>query len=487
MINIKDIEPKVLWSHFSDLNAIPRPSKKEDRIITFMMNFGQNLGLQTIKDKVGNVIIKKPASVGMENYKTVILQSHLDMVHQKNDETEFDFNNQGIEMYVDGDWVKANGTTLGADNGIGVASIMAILSSTNITHPALEALFTIDEETGMTGAKGLDPSIFDGEILLNLDTEDDDELSIGCAGGIDSNTSFSYNQEPVFENAIFIELSVKGLIGGHSGMDIDKGRGNANKLMNRILYYLYSKIQYQLISLKGGSLRNAIPRESKAIITVKENTFETLEIEFNKISQIILKEYRLVETDLFFKSKKVSNTSNSAIKKTELYNILNSIYSVYNGVYRMSPSINGLVESSSNLARVIISEGSFTTESLQRSSSESSKYDIANSIRAAFESAGCSVIQSGEYPGWEPNKESDILNIMISIYKDLFSEEPQVKACHGGLECGIFSKKLPNVDMISFGPNIRGAHSPDEKCQISSVKKFWKYLLCVLKSVPKKN
>lgn len=487
MINIKDIEPKVLWSHFSDLNSIPRPSKKEDRIITFMMNFGQNLGLQTIKDKVGNVIIKKPASIGMENHKTIILQSHLDMVHQKNDETKFDFNNQGIEMYVDGDWVKANGTTLGADNGIGVASIMAILSSTKISHPPLEALFTIDEETGMTGAKGIDPSMFDGEILLNLDTEDDDELSIGCAGGIDTNTSFSYNQEPVYRNAIFIELSVKGLIGGHSGMDIDKGRGNANKFMNRILYHLYSKIQYQLISLRGGSLRNAIPRESKAIITVKDNTFETLKIEFNKISEIILKEYRLVETDLFFKLKKVSNTSNSAIKKAELYNILNTIYSVFNGVYRMNPSINGLVETSSNLARVVISEGSFTTESLQRSSSETSKYDIANSIKGAFKSMGCSVIQSGDYPGWEPNKESAILNIMISIYKDLFCEEPQVKACHGGLECGIFSKHLPNVDMISFGPNIRGAHSPDEKCQISSVQKFWKYLLYVLKSVPKKK
>lgn len=485
-MSVRNLEPKALWNHFADLNAVPRASKKEERVIEFMMDFGKNLGLETIKDKIGNVVIKKPASAGMEDRKTIILQSHLDMVHQKNGDTVFDFDTQGIEMIVDGDWVSANGTTLGADNGIGVATIMALLTSTDIAHPAIEAMFTIDEETGMTGAIELDPSNFSGEILLNLDTEDDDELSIGCAGGIDTNTSYKYAVEPIKSDYVFLELTVKGLLGGHSGMDIDKGRGNANKFMNRALYHLMSTAEFQLVSVDGGSLRNAIPRESTAIIAVNKDFTNGVIAEFNKAADVIKHEFRSIETEVVFTAKEASSDAKEAMTHEELYKVLNAIYAVHNGVFRMSPDIEGLVETSSSLARVIIGEGSFVTQSLQRSSVESTKDDVANTIRAAFESMGCGVVQSGDYPGWQPNKDSAILEIMTKLYRERYNEEPKVAACHAGLECGILMKHLPNVDMISFGPNIRAAHSPDEKCQISSVQKYWEYLLAALKEIPVK-
>lgn len=485
-MTVRDLEPKTLWNHFADLNAVPRGSKKEEQVIEFMMNFGFELGLEVIKDGIGNVVIKKPASSGMETRKTIILQSHLDMVHQKNSDTIFDFDHQGIDMIVEGDWVRANGTTLGADNGIGVATIMAILASTDVDHPAIEAMFTIDEETGMTGAIQLDPSNFSGEILLNLDTEDDDELSIGCAGGIDTNTSYKYQKEPVDIDAVILELSVKGLVGGHSGMDIDKGRGNANKFMNRALYHLFLTVEYQLISIDGGSLRNAIPRESVAIIAVDKDTVSPLISEFQKISDIISAEFKSIELELKCTINYASVEVDYAVEHEELYKILNTIYSVHNGVYRMSPDIEGLVEASSSLARVILYNGSFDTQSLQRSSVESTKGDLANTIRTAFESMGCGVVQSGDYPGWQPNKDSVILDIMANLYSERYDQEPKVKACHAGLECGILLKHLPDVDMISFGPNIRAAHSPDEKCQISSVQKYWGYLLAVLEQIPTK-
>src|SRR5574343_325190 len=448
-MSVRNLEPKALWNHFADLNAVPRPSKKEERVIQFMVDFGNSLGLETKKDAIQNVIIKKPAPPGMENRTTLILQSHIDMVHQKNADTVFDFDQQGIEMIVDGDWVRANGTTLGADNGIGVAAIMAILASTDIAHPAIEAMFTIDEETGMTGAKELDGSNFSGKILLNLDTEDDDELSIGCAGGIDTNTSYKYSQVSLNEGFVKYSLILRGLLGGHSGMDIDKGRGNANKMMTRLLYHLYSLTEIQLISFDGGSLRNAIPREATVVDAVSNDEEAVSSDDFNKM--------------------------------------LNTLYAVHNGVFRMSPDIADLVEASSSLARVIIKDGEFITQSLQRSSVESSKGDVANTIRAAFENMGCAVVQSGDYPGWQPNPNSPILNLMTDLYREMYNEEPQVKACHAGLECGILGKHLPGVDMISFGPNIRAAHSPDEKVQISSVQKFWGYLLETINRTPLAN
>jgi dipeptidase D len=485
-MSVRSLEPKEMWNHFADLNAVPRPSKKEEKVIEFVMNFGKSLGFETLQDKIGNVIIKKPASAGMEDRKTVILQSHLDMVHQKNSSTVFDFETQGIEMIVDGDWVKANGTTLGADNGIGVASIMAVLSSSTISHPAIEAMFTIDEETGMTGAMHLDPSNFSGKILLNLDTEDDDELSIGCAGGIDTNTKFNYKTEKVNADSKVIEIVVNGLLGGHSGMDIDKGRGNANKIMNRILYHLISMIDFQLISLDGGSLRNAIPRESVAVIAVKSNDLAFFSAELEKISTILKEEFKTIELKLAVSSKEIESEE-LAVDKAEVLKIINTIYSVFNGVFRMSPDFEGLVETSSSLARVIVKDGEFITQSLQRSSVESTKDDVANSIRSSFELAGCSVVQNGDYPGWQPNTDSEILSLMTEIYREQFKEEPKVKACHAGLECGILLKHLPDVDMISFGPNIRAPHSPDEKVQISSVQKFWSYYLETLKRIPQKG
>lgn len=480
-MSVAQLEPTALWQHFAALNAVPRPSKKEQRIIAFMKSFGENLGLETIIDKTGNVIIKKPASPGMEHKQTVILQSHLDMVHQKNAETIFDFESQGIEMLVDGDWVKAKGTTLGADNGIGVAAIMAVLSSSDIAHPALEAFFTIDEETGMTGAKEMDAHLLSGTVLLNLDTEDDDELSVGCAGGIDTNTFYTYKEVATNPTDTCFQISIKGLLGGHSGMDIDKGRGNANKWMARILWELQQVQQIHLHDFDGGSLRNAIPREASATVSCAnpalfEQTLETIIADFKN-------EFKSIEPHFVIKAE-INNRPSQMMDTTEFDKILRTLCAVHNGVYRMSPEIEGLVEASSSLARVIIKDGKFTTQSLQRSSVESTKKEVSMALRCAFENMGATVEQSGDYPGWQPNMSSPILQTMTKLYRELFHEEPKVKACHAGLECGLLGEKLPGVDMISFGPNIRAAHSPDEKVQISSVQKFWQYYLASLQQIP---
>lgn len=484
-MSVRNLEPKELWNHFADINAVPRPSKREERIVKYMVDFGNSLGLETKTDAIQNVIIKKPATPGMENRKTVIMQSHLDMVHQKNSDTVFDFETQGIDMYVDGDWVKAKGTTLGADNGIGVASIMTILASKDIPHPAIEAMFTIDEETGMTGALKLDGSNFQGHILLNLDSEDDDELAIGCAGGIDTNTKFYYQEESVKPDAVFLTIAIRGLLGGHSGMDIDKGRGNANKLMNRILYHLISLHEFQLISIDGGSLRNAIPRESTAVIAVNKSILADVKEAISSISSILLHEFKTIEKGLTINLEE-KGEGDKAVTHEDILKVLNVIYTMPNGVFRMSPDIEGLVETSSSLARVIVNDGAFITQSLQRSSVDSSKADIANAIRSGFELAGMAVVQNGDYPGWQPNMDSPILKLMHKMYVDRFQAEPHVRACHAGLECGILGIHLPGVDMISFGPNIRAPHSPDEKVQISSVQKFWGFLLQVLNEIPQK-
>ncbi|WP_127844681.1 aminoacyl-histidine dipeptidase [Psychroflexus aestuariivivens] len=483
--DIKNLEPQVIWSNFAKLNAVPRASKKEDEVIQFMMDFGQNLGLETLKDKAGNVIIKKPATQGMENRKTTVLQSHLDMVHQKNNDTEFDFETQGINMYVDGDWVKADGTTLGADNGLGVATIMAILESNDIPHPPLEALFTIDEETGMTGAKELDDSILDGEILLNLDTEEDDEIGIGCAGGVDISATRFYIEESVPENSSAYKIIVNGLNGGHSGMDIIKGLGNANKLMNRLLFSAYEQVHSRVASIQGGGLRNAIPRESVAVLIVenkhKNELFSTIE----KISEAIKTEYASLEPNLNI-SISECETPKKVMSSDVQDAFLKSIYAAHNGVYRMSPDIDGLVETSNNIAKISVDNGKIEVLCLTRSSVESTKDDLANSLRSAFDLAGFQVELSGDYPGWAPNPDSDILKVVDQIYKTQNNEQAHVAACHAGLECGILGSHYPNMDMISFGPTIRGAHSPDERASISSTQKFWKLTLEVLKQIPLK-
>ena len=480
---VRELEPKAIWENFCDLNAVPRPSKKEERVIQFMIDFGKNLGLNTQKDKIGNVIIKKPASAGMEDRKTVILQSHLDMVHQKNNATNFDFDSEGIRMHVENGWVTADGTTLGADNGLGVAAIMGLLASKDIEHPSLEAMFTVDEETGMTGAKELDPTFYEGEILLNLDTEEDDELSIGCAGGIDTNTKYQYEELYSLEDTQAFRVELKGLKGGHSGMDIDQGRANANKLMARLLTLATNDCM--LHSFEGGGLRNAIPIEAVAVVSLLRRHVDGFKDHVKEMKEIFTKEYDPIETDIQIELTEV-DTPDQMVAGEERLEMLHALNAVHNGVFKMSLKFNDLVETSSSLAQVIIKDGLFTTKSLQRSSVESTKTDVATTVRSPFDLLGADVEQTGDYPGWEPNPDSAILNTMADIYRSRFNEEPEIKACHAGLECGILGKHLPDVDMISFGPTIRHAHSPDECVSISSVEKFWGYLLEVLKNTPKK-
>lgn len=483
---IQDLEPKAIWKHFSDLNAVPRASKKEEQVIDFMMKFGTSLGLETQQDKIGNVIIKKPATSGMEDRKTTVLQSHLDMVHQKNNDTDFDFDTEGIRMYVDGDWVKAEGTTLGADNGLGVATIMAILESKDLPHPALEALFTIDEETGMTGAKELDGDILVGEILLNLDTEEDDEIGIGCAGGVDMTATRFYIEESVPENSIAYRLKLKGLQGGHSGMDIIKGLANANVLMNRLLYKAYTTVNSRLASMQGGGLRNAIPRESEAIVVLHQDHKSKFEDELNKLFHEIKSEFASLEPEMKFvleETELPKKLMSSDVQDA----VLKSIYAAHNGVYRMSPEIEGLVETSNNIAKISASEGKIEILCLTRSSLASSKDDLVNSLSSAFDLAGFQVNLSGDYPGWSPDPSSEILKVVDRIYQEQNHEKANVAACHAGLECGILGSHYPEMDMISFGPTIRGAHSPDERASISSTQKFWKLTKEVLKQIPVKG
>jgi dipeptidase D len=484
--DIRNQEPTIVWNHFADLNAIPRPSKKEERVIQFMVDFGKKLHLETFVDEVGNVIIKKPASSGMENRKTIVMQGHLDMVHQKNSDTIFDFDKEGIKMFVDGDWIKAEGTTLGADNGLGVAAIMAVLSSNEIVHPKIEALFTIDEETGMTGAMGLEGGVLEGEILLNLDTEEDDEIGIGCAGGVDVTATRTYLEEETPENTTAFTIVVKGLNGGHSGMDIIKGLGNANKIMNRILFDGFANFGLRISKINGGSLRNAIPRESAATIVVDNISKEPFLFETNELINTIKDEFSTLETNLLIEIQEV--TSPKMVMDLGVQEgFTKAMYAALNGVYRMSPDVDGLVETSNNIATIIVKDGAIKVGCLTRSSSETNKWDLANSLRSCFELAGFEVDFSGTYPGWLPNLNSEILKIVSTIYTDLFKENPKVAACHAGLECGILGQNYPEIDMVSFGPTIRGAHSPDERAQISSTQKFWKLLLEILKNIPKKN
>jgi len=482
--DIRALEPTTLWNNFADLNAVPRGSKKEEKVIQFMVDFGKKLNLETVVDHVGNVIIKKPAFKGMENLKTVVMQSHLDMVHQKNSDTVFDFDTEGIKMKIVDGWVKADGTTLGADNGLGVAAIMSVLASSDIKHPAIEALFTIDEETGMTGAMGLQAGYLDGEILLNLDTEEDDEIDIGCAGGIDITAKNVYHEVHTPSNSVGFSISVTGLNGGHSGMDIHKGLGNANKIMNRLLYGSQELIR--ISEINGGSLRNAIPRESFALISVYSAKKDSFLRKAKKIITEIKKEFKTIDQNL-----DISISETTAPKKVmttiSQITLLNTIYAAHNGVFRMSNDMEGLVETSNNVARIIVKDEDITILCLTRSSVESSKYNLANTLKSAFELAGYQVTLSGSYPGWKPNVNSPILSVLTDTYEKLFDSKADVVACHAGLECGILGTNYPEMDMISFGPTIQGAHSPDEKANIKSAQKFWKYLLTILENIPSKK
>lgn len=481
-MELSNIEPQIIWKNFSKLNAVPRPSKKEEKVIAFIKDFGENLGLETTVDEVGNVIIKKPATAGMENRKSIVMQSHLDMVCQKNNDVNFDFETQGIQMEVDGDWVKAKGTTLGADNGLGVATIMSVLESSDIPHPDLEALFTIDEETGMTGALGLKPGQLTGQILLNLDTEEDDEIDIGCAGGIDVTVSQNYPTEA--PKGQILRIEVKGLQGGHSGMDIHKGFGNANIILGRILYKALENQNVQLISIDGGSLRNAIPREAVALISVR-NANEFIETVTGGIKKEILEEFASIEAGLQINIEN-STSSEESLSEEDSKKIVLVLKSLHNGVYRMSPDVPDLVESSNNVARVELKNGGLKILNLSRSSVDSSKDSVAEQLKSVSELTGMNVEFSGSYPGWKPKPGSEIVQLMEKIYTEKFAEKPHVVACHAGLECGIIGANYPEMEMVSYGPTIRGAHSPDEKANISSTQKFWAFTKDILGNIPLK-
>lgn len=482
---IRALSPTPLWGYFCDLNQVPRASKQEARVTEFAADFGRRLKLETLVDSIGNVIIRKPATAGLEQRTPVILQAHLDMVHQKNSDTNFDFATQGIEMECRGDWVAAQGTTLGADNGIGVAAIMAVLASRDIPHPPLEALFTIDEETGMTGAKGLAGGVLRGKVMLNLDTEEDDELTIGCAGGVDVTATGTYSSTPLPANCRLMRVFVRGLKGGHSGMDIHLGRGNANQIMARLLWQATKNFDVQLSKLDGGSLRNAIPREAVAEMAVASSQANAAFAWLQQEASIIAQEYNATDpdlaVDLLWMDDNAPDKDATVLAPDFQRQLLSALCACPNGVSRMSPKMAGLVETSNNLARVVVQLGQWKVGCLTRSSINSARDNLARSIVGLWELIGGQVTTTGDYPGWQPLPDSSIVRLMSDTYRELFGAPPKVAACHGGLECGILGSKYPDVQMISFGPNIRGAHSPDEQVQISSVQKSWRLLLEVLR------
>ena len=477
---VAQLAPSEVWTWFEKLNSVPRPSKKEERIIAFAKSVGEDLRLETIGDAAGNVIIRKPATAGKENVTPVILQAHLDMVHQKNADTEFDFESQGIESWIDGDWVKAKGTTLGADNGMGAASIMAVLAAKDIEHGPIEGLFTIDEETGMTGAFELEPGILQGKILLNTDTEDEGELTIGCAGGLDTSVVLDCETEaPKLER--WVKVAVTGLRGGHSGCEIHLGRGNANLIMNRILQNCESSgVAFHVATVNGGSLRNAIPRESFAVVNVGDK--EAFQNAVKESEAAITNEFSETEPEL---NVEVSDAEavDSVLAASFQTSLMQAIEAAPCGVIAMSKDVEGLVETSTNLSLVTVDSTKATIEFLNRSSVESAKKEVAADIETAFSSLPGETTHSGDYPGWEPNANSKTLALMKEIYSEMFGKDAIVNAVHAGLECGIIGSRYPGLDMVSFGPTIKNPHSPDEMCHIESVEKYWRYLLEVLNRI----
>ncbi|MFD2742241.1 MULTISPECIES: aminoacyl-histidine dipeptidase [Sphingobacterium] len=484
-MSIHTLEPTAIWSHFAAINAIPRASKKEEAIIEFMLSFGKSLQLSAERDEIGNVLIRKAATAGYESKKTVVLQAHLDMVHQKNATTDFDFATSGINMFVDGDWVRAKGTTLGADNGLGVAAIMGILSSTDIPHPEIEALFTIDEETGMTGAKALTPGWLTGKYLLNLDTEEDHEITIGCAGGVDVTATGALSVESTEEYQTLVEISVSGLQGGHSGMDINKGLANANKVLMRVLDTLIREADVRLYAVEGGGLRNAIPREAKATLACRSVDAVAVHDLVKRLGQVIAKDYAHTEPNLVLSTTQTDIQEElSVLTSNSQQEFVAACNAAHHGVFRMSPVFPDLVETSNNVARIVLKQGKYTVLCLTRSAIQSSKDYLAMMLRSTFELIGAEVAFSGDYPGWEPEPDGELVQLTADIYKRLFGEDPLVCAGHGGLECGLIGEAYPDLKMVSIGPTIRGAHSPDERASIPSVAKFWTFFLELLKNTP---
>jgi dipeptidase D len=479
MTKITDLKPRPVWEFFEQITRIPRPSKREGKIRDFLVAFARERGLEHKTDKVGNVVIIKPGEPSMP---TVVLQSHMDMVCEKNADKKFDFMNDPIDAYVDGGWVRARGTTLGADDGIGIAAALALLDDKTLRHGRLEALFTVDEETGLTGAFGLETNMITGEYLINLDSEEEGEICIGCAGGVDTVATFRPMYEPVPHGMECFRVEVSGLKGGHSGENINDGVANANKLLTRVLWLAARDLQMRLSSFEGGNLRNAIPREASATVCVPVDNASAFERFFDELSAAIYDEYALTEPEMLLLIARVNRIyAQDVLARSDANALLGALQAVQNGPLAMSRSIPGLVETSSNLASVKVGEsGRIVVATSQRSSVESAKRDAAAGIEAVFALAGAEVTHSEGYPGWKPNPDSDLLKMTVESYEKLFSKQPVVKAIHAGLECGLLLEKYPRLDMVSFGPTLQGVHSPDEKLEIASVEKFWKLLVELL-------
>lgn len=479
------LSPEGIWRNFYQLTQVPRPSGSKEKVGAFLVEFGKKLGLETIQDEVGNVLIRKPASAGMENRKPIVLQSHMDMVPQKNTGIAHVFETDPIETYIDGDWVTAKDTTLGADNGIGLAASMAVMEAKDLVHPAVEMFVTVDEETGMHGAFGLQPNFLNGEILINMDSEDEGELYVGCAGGIDANIEFKYHEESVPEGDVAVKISLTGLKGGHSGVDIHLQRANANKLMIRLLKDAVINCEARLANMEGGSLRNAIPREAFVVVTVPEEGLEDLMDLVSEYEDLYNIEYQGVENIIKLKAEAVDLPS-GLIPEVIQDDLINSVTVCPNGVFRVLPELPSVVETSNNLA-IIKSDGkSIFVRCLIRSSVESRKEELASMVVSTFSLAGAKIELTGAYPGWKPNLDSPILKTMTKLYEDNFGKTPKIMIIHAGLECGILGTHYPNMDMISFGPTIRFPHSPDEKVNIETVQKFWDFLVLTLKNIPVK-
>ncbi len=484
MQKINELQPLEVWSFFNEILSIPRISKKEEKIIAYLEKFANEHKLSHKKDRVGNLLISKPATKGFENRKGVILQSHVDMVGEKHAEVNHDFDRDPIQAYVEDGWVRARGTTLGADDSIGIAASMAILASHEYKHGPLECLFTVDEESGMTGAFGLQPGFLKGTILLNLDSEDDGEIFIGCAGGIDTVATVKHKKKRVNRNSIALRVIVGGLQGGHSGDEIHKGFGNSIKILNRFLWNADQRFKIRLSGMEGGKARNAIPREAEAIITLAPRSLELIRVYFESFVSILKKELEVVEPE-FHMALELTGLPEFVMTRKQQRNLFNSLYACPHGVIAMSQEIQGLVETSTNLASIrSMVNDSVEIVTSQRSSVESAKLDIADRMTSLFKLMGANVRHSDGYPGWKPDMSSEVLKVAVNGYRELFDDAPDVKAIHAGLECGLFLQKYPALDMISFGPTIKGAHTPEERIRIDTVDKFWKFLQLMLENMP---
>ncbi len=478
------LQPKEVWNNFYKLTQIPRPSKKEEKVIAFLEKWGKDLGLETIIDSVDNVIIRKPATPGMEDRKGIILQAHVDMVPQKNSDSDHDFEKDPIDAFIDGEWVTARDTTLGADNGMGVAAAMAVLESNTLKHGPIEALFTIDEETGMTGAFGLKAGILKGDILVNLDSEDEGELYIGCAGGTNANLFYDYAEEATPTGHKAFKINVAGLKGGHSGVDIHLGKGNANVLLARFLYEAGKEFSVRVAEFEGGNMRNAIPREGYTVVAVPEAKVNDFTAYVKSYEKDIQNEYKTIDPDLTFTAAETSSPA-KVMNAEDQTKFISTVVATPNGVIRMSNDMEGLVETSTNLSIVIIRNGKAEVRSLMRSSVDSAKYALQNVHEALYKLIGAETVFDGEYPGWKPNMASPILKAMQEQYNNLYGKIPEIKAIHAGLECGLLGGVYTNWDMISIGPTIRYPHSPDEKVNIKTVQQFWDFLVHTLANAPK--